>query len=85
MILHLYPDADLFGADALGNKIEKDFVLYKQKLIDIFISGKTSEISTTTDIWTSPADIPFMVVTASFILRDGIYFIIILFILFFSS
>ena len=71
MILHLYPDADLFGADALGNKIEKDFVIHKQRLIEIFRSGKTSEISTTTDIWTSPANIPFMVVTASFILHDG--------------
>lgn len=75
MIYHLHSEADLFGADALGNKIEKDFIIYKQRLIEIFRSGRTSKVSTTTDIWTSPADIPFMVVTASFIIDNSIIFL----------
>jgi hypothetical protein len=75
MIYHLYPDADLFGADALKHRVTKNFCIKKAQLIEILRSGQTSEVSTTTDIWTSPADVPFMTVTASFILDNGIIFL----------
>lgn len=71
LLIHLNSNVKLFGADALKNKIKKRFLIKKEKLKELFKSGKTSKISFTTDIWTSPANVPFMTVTASFIYCEG--------------
>lgn len=72
LLYHLNSNIKLFGANALKNKIQKLFLLRKEKLKELFKSGKTSRISFTTDIWTSPANIPFMTVTASFMYQHGL-------------
>ena len=80
MVLHLNPNAKLFGADALGNKIRLKFRATKEKVkktlskvcIPQCYWQVCSRISYTTDVWTSPltGGLPFMALTAHWIDDD---------------
>jgi hypothetical protein len=62
-IMHLNPDAKLFGADALGNKIRAKFLILRDQA-KAYLAKNKSKISLTTDLWTTDnSQIPFMAIT----------------------
>jgi hypothetical protein len=70
LIKFLNPKAKVFKADALKNYILNSYEeeKYEEKLVSKErLKNNCSKISLSTDIWTSPSQIPFMTITCHYI------------------